>query len=70
MNYHVRVDIKDLVVDEDHFDFKYELRVQGQLVRKEGYYGVHKWGPDYQSFHKILSDHYALSLVMQAYFKL
>lgn len=62
----IRVEIKDINVDEFYFDFKYRILINDRIHSDwEKYEDDHSWGHDRATFKKMLEGDYALQLALE-----
>lgn len=62
----IRVEIKDINVDEFYFDFKYRILINDRIHSDwEQYESDHSWGHDRATFKKMLEGDYALQLALE-----
>lgn len=62
----IRVEIKDINVDDMYFDFKYRVLIDDRIHSDwDEYQNDHSWGDDKPAFKRMLKQGHALDLVME-----
>lgn len=62
----IRVEIKDIQVDDFYYNFKYRVLVEDRIHTDwEDYEGDHSWGDDKPAFKRMLKKGHAVDLVLE-----
>ena len=59
------VEIEDIIVDSEYFEFIYEVIVDGKSIEKDIYSNDHTWQDDLKGFKSLLEESYAFELALE-----
>ena len=61
----IEVEISNIEVDDDYYNFNYKVTVNGKVTAEEEYQSDHAWGDDKESFMDMLVDGEAVTLALE-----